>query len=238
MAGQYRVRYEIFLDGSFCCDYCGTGETNSEPVICMGQNDGEWLPIFDCLVSAGVFSNPSLVKGPIVVSQNAGWWIPHERVCWISERPRAMNFDAFGRLHCDDGPALAYRDGLQLWYWHGVRVQESVIKHPEQIRVEDIERESNSEVRRAMIERYGPRRYLLQSGAQEVQSDAAGTLYRKKMPSGDDFVMVKVINSTPEPDGTRKEYYLQVPPNARTAREAVAWTFGMRETDYRPIKET
>ena len=33
------------------------------------------------------------------------------------------------------------------------------------------------------------------------------------------------MNSTPEPDGTRRTYFLRVPPQMRTAREAVAWTF-------------
>jgi len=49
--------------------------------------------------------------------------------------------------------------------------------------------------------------------------------------------MVEVHNSTPEPDGTRKTYYLRVPPTTRTAREAVAWTFGMSGTEYRPEKQ-
>ena len=39
--------------------------------------------------------------------------------------------------------------------------------------------------------------------------------------------MVEVVNSTPEPDGSRKTYFLRVPPTIGTAREAVAWTFGL-----------
>ena len=38
--------------------------------------------------------------------------------------------------------------------------------------------------------------------------------------------VVEVVNSTPEPDGTYRRYLLRVPPTTRTAREAVAWTFG------------
>ena len=45
-------------------------------------------------------------------------------------------------------------------------------------------------------------------------------------------------NSTPDPDGTRQTYFLRVPPNLRTAREAVAWTFGLSGLQYRPEKET
>ena len=47
--------------------------------------------------------------------------------------------------------------------------------------------------------------------------------------------MVEVRNSTPEPDGSRKTYFLRVPPTVRTAREAVAWTFGLGAVEYRPL---
>jgi hypothetical protein len=50
--------------------------------------------------------------------------------------------------------------------------------------------------------------------------------------------MVEVVNSTPEPDGSRKTYFLRVPPTIETAREAVAWTFGLGAVDYRPAVES
>ena len=50
--------------------------------------------------------------------------------------------------------------------------------------------------------------------------------------------MVEVVNSTPEPDGSRRTYFLRVPPTTRTATAAVAWTFGMRESEYAPARET
>ena len=38
---------------------------------------------------------------------------------------------------------------------------------------------------------------------------------------------VEIVNGTPEEDGTFKRYFLQVPANMRSAREAVAWTYGL-----------
>jgi hypothetical protein len=43
---------------------------------------------------------------------------------------------------------------------------------------------------------------------------------------------MEVVNATPEPDGTHRHFFLQVPANLRTAREAVAWTYGMRAEAY------
>jgi len=50
--------------------------------------------------------------------------------------------------------------------------------------------------------------------------------------------MVEVINRTSEPDGSFKHHFLCVPPHLSTAHEAVAWTFGMSASEYRPELET
>ena len=50
--------------------------------------------------------------------------------------------------------------------------------------------------------------------------------------------MVKVVNSTPEYDGTFKDYFLRVPPEMTRARQAIAWTFDKKETDYDPELQT
>ncbi len=64
--------------------------------------------------------------------------------------------------------------------------------------------------------------------------DAAGLC----VPSGQPLVMVEVVNSTPEPDGRFKHYWLRVPPAVGTAREGVAWSFGMAAEKYAPQLET
>jgi hypothetical protein len=51
------------------------------------------------------------------------------------------------------------------------------------------------------------------------------------------LVVVKVENSTPEPDGSRKLYFLTVPPDMKTCKQAVAWTFNKDGKDYNPEQE-
>lgn len=89
-----------------------------------------------------------------------------------------------------------------------------------------------------LIELETGERFLLDSGAHAVQADEFGTLYRREMLDDEPLVMVKVRNSTPEPDGSHKSYFLRVPPNVETAREAVAWTFGLEASDYGPSVQT
>ncbi len=97
----------------------------------------------------------------------------------------------------------------------------------------DIQAEQNSESRQIMIERFGADRYIRETGATEIDHSDLGTLY--------DVVgmkVVKVVNSTPEPDGTYKDYFLRVPPNMTTAAEAVAWTFGLKPEEYQPAAQS
>jgi hypothetical protein len=63
-------------------------------------------------------------------------------------------------------------------------------------------------------------------------------LWRLPMERDEDLVMVEVVNSTAEPDGTFRVYWLRVPPWVRTARQGVAWTFDLTEETYRPLVET
>ncbi len=100
--------------------------------------------------------------------------------------------------------------------------------------------ETNIERRRVMIERYGMEKYLKDSGAKPVSSDECGRLFRLRPRLRDEPIqIVEVKNSTPEPDGSYKLYYLRVPPEIETAREAVAWTFSLTGAhDYHLEKET
>jgi hypothetical protein len=46
------------------------------------------------------------------------------------------------------------------------------------------------------------------------------------------WTAVKVTNGTTEPDGSCKRYFLRVPSAMRTAREGVAWTYGLTPEQY------
>jgi hypothetical protein len=211
------------------------------PADCgYGQHEAFWLAIPSALAKIGVAGEwTEKINALADLSRNAGWYLPHRRVVWLSERPVISKTDADGRLHCPSGPALSYPDGWKVYLWHGVIVTEKIICAHETITPDDIDSEANVEVRRVMIERYGEERYLIDGGATIIDIDPEfGTLYRKGMDDDEPLVMVKVINSTPEPDGTYKPYFLRVPPDVRTARDAVAWTFGLTGSEYSPLIET
>ena len=166
------------------------------------------------------------------VARSAGWWWPFENVVILTPRPLKLHRDTEGRLHNEAGAALLYPDGWGIWSHHGVRVPAKVIEEPDTLSPAEISDETNVEVRRVMMERYGFDRYLRESAAQLVSEDDYGRLWRLDQVDDEPLCMVEVINSTPEPDGSFKNYWLRVRPDCRTAAEAVAWTFGMSAEEY------
>ena len=112
-----------------------------------------------------------------------------------------------------------------------------------------------------MIGRYGPKKYLEDSGATVIQECASdhyliglrsARLLRKEVPDDEPIVMVDLLNSTPEPDGSTKRYLLRVDPNAyngeasKDCLAAVASTWRnqdgslafKRPQDYAPVFES
>jgi len=178
------------------------------------------------------------LAGLIKLAKNSGWFLPYEKICWVSERHNILNLDEQGRLHSVVEPAVMYPDGWSIYAVHGVRVPADVIENKKSITTRRIEKEGNAEVRRVMIELYGQQKYLIDSGAEEIHRDDFGILYRKELQNDEPIVMVKVINSTPEPSGKFNYYFLRVPPDVKTAHDAVAWTFGKNKASYSPEIET
>ncbi|MGA7326896.1 MAG: DUF6745 domain-containing protein [Rhodomicrobium sp.] len=195
-----------------------------------------WLERHDFFRSVCGFEEETEgLRGLLMIAENADWFIPHKQTCWVSEPPQVLKSDLRVRLHCEDGPALQYRDGWSVYAWKGVEVPPRVIEQADQISCSDIDRATDIHVRRCMIERLTPERYIACGAAYRVSEDETGILWERRWADGDAWAAVEVINGTPEPDGERRRYFLQVPPNMLTARSAVAWTYGMTARQYRGL---
>ena len=161
-----------------------------------------------------------------------------DRLALLSERHCRLSRDADGRLHDEIGPAVAWPDGFAVYAWHGVRVPRQVITDPDACDPATVLAEPNLEVRRVAIERIGYERLLTALRLEPVATDRTGRLWRVDLPPDEPLVLVEVENATREADGSHRRYFLRVPPDMRTAREAVAWTFGAPPDEWRPLVET
>lgn len=182
-------------------------------------------------------------------ANRAGWWWPQEKFCVVTERPvhilgEQVAESGWGshRLHCEDGPAILWRDGATLHAWHGVRVPSSLIEKG--WTPEEILRHPNAEVRRAAIERTGWDEFIAQAKL-ELLSDPVddpgnegNTLALYSVPAGVFEEPVNVLlctNGTPERDGTRRRFGLTVPANITDPVSAAGWTYGLSAEAYREV---
>ncbi len=182
---------------------------------------------------------------------NSGPRIVHEEFCLVSDKPLYLHLDDRERPHNASGPFAEWSDGTRAYAVHGTWVPWWIIERPELISVSTIDGEQNQEIRRLMVSMFGEGRYMEESKATLVHKDAWGELYRKPRRQGENpMLMVKVRNSTPNPDGTDKFYWLRVhpelrpmttdgelgPPQPLTALNAIASTFGMNGDLYAIIE--
>jgi uncharacterized protein DUF6745 len=152
--------------------------------------------------------------------------------------PRPLLSIVDDRLYRENGCAVAWPDGEQYWFWQGVEVTRLTIEAPERLTPADIRDETNQETRRTMIERMGAGRFLRAARATLIQADVCGKLWHCHVDNNDIYAIVEVENGTPEPDGSRRHYFLRVPPTAGTPREAIAWTYGLTADQYENVVRT
>lgn len=88
---------------------------------------------------------------------------------------------------------------------------------------------SNSEIRRYLIKRVGYENIKNKVKAEVIHRDGHNELL--KFVTGEMYVKVK-------DSSTDREYLLYVEGRHETCRSAIAWTFGLKEEDYKPIIET
>ena len=121
-----------------------------------------------------------------------------------------------GRLHCENGPALAYPDGFSIWSINGVRVDEQIVMRPETQSLEQLRSEQNAEIKRVRIERFGWLKYLKKNKATVLD------FRRNEIEQTDESLMrcddsTVFIGACPS---TGRIYPLEVPPDTRTCDQA------------------
>jgi len=99
---------------------------------------------------------------------------------------------------------------------------------------EDIIHCRNVEIRRILIERFGYEKFLLEMKGIVIHENGDYKLIKLDWHEKEEPIkLIRVKDSS-----TNRLYLLRVPPNMKTCKEAVAWTFGLNQEEYNPLKET
>jgi hypothetical protein len=111
-----------------------------------------------------------------------------------------------------------------------------MIEHPEKITLGTVADAIDPVLRNCMIEIMTPDRFVRMGGATRVSKDETGILWRRlwgyRGVTIGSWTAVEVENGTAEGDGSHRRYFLRVPSRMRTAREGVAWTYGLNPERY------
>lgn len=175
--------------------------------------------------------------GAYRAAQASAWtWFPRQGFVTVSDRPHTIRTEQIGprgwgshQLHCDDGPAIAWRDGFAIFAIHGVVVPRHVVEAPDTITLKEIDSETNAEIRRIMIERYGEGRYLTETGAKLLDADYEGAEFGAAPRAlFERLDGQRVLVGT---DGsTSRVYYMPVDRRCNTCRDAHESICGFTET--------
>jgi len=159
-----------------------------------------------------------------------------------------------GRLHHDVEPAYVsktrvswYKNGKLhgkdidiygsiAYYYDSILVPPNFITDSVNLTIKEVLNHSNAEVRYVGIKICGYDK--IEKIANFIDIDKDMKLFYIDKIFTEPIAILKVVNSTPEYDGTFKAYYLNVPPTMKTCKEAVAWTFYKEASDYHPSIET
>lgn len=86
---------------------------------------------------------------------NGGYRVMHEDFCIVSDFPETIKIDEENRPHCEDGPSHRWRDGVEIYHWHGVNVPGEWLDGSKTLTPEKALTWENVEQRRAACEILG-----------------------------------------------------------------------------------
>ncbi len=204
--------------------------------LAFGQHEAGWLAVVDYFRRVcGLREQTAGALELMLLARSAGWVVPCAGICWVSERPAKLLLDDAGRLHCATGPAVAYPDGWELHFWHGVEIDPTWLRPGEELDPLLVLTWPQVEQRSALAEIAGGwHRVLERIPTRIVDRDtdpSIGTLVECHLPRGQ-LRFLRVLC------GTGRTFALPVPQGCRTARQANAWTYGLEASEYVPEVRT
>ncbi|MEH2274093.1 MAG: DUF6745 domain-containing protein [Nostoc sp.] len=154
------------------------------------------------------------------LSRFCGWISPFEKFCIVCDRPLHLRFDNQNRLHAEGKPAIEFTDGYSLYSYHGVTLPEKYGKiHPEQWQAEWLLSEENAELRRVLTQGIGYARICQELQAIELNNWQEYSLL--KIDNDVDEEPIYLLKMTCPSTGFI--HALRVPPEMKSAHEAICW---------------
>jgi hypothetical protein len=157
----------------------------------------------------------------------------HPRFCIVTDRFETVKRDAQNRPHCADGPSHRWRDGIELYYWHGVEVPKQWILDPASVDPLEALTTTNLEKRRACAEIIGWARIIAALNPRVIDTDPdpeIGELLEVDLPDAPKSRFLRVRC------GTGRTFVLGAHPAAKTALEANARSYRLKPQELKKLE--
>lgn len=199
--------------------------------VVYGQHEAGWLAFYTFFEDVCKLDLGNKLVGLAAVAKHCGWVNVYDTLAIVHDRPLHVKLDDQKRLHCEDGPAIAYADGFKVYSWHGTRIPGAWIEDKSSITAKIALTWENIEQRRAACEILGWVNVLKDLKSRIINQDEdpmIGTLLEVNIPDIGKEKFLQVLC------GTGRTFAIPVPPNMKTALQANAWTYGLEAKDYAP----
>lgn len=165
-------------------------------------------------------------------------WHLGSRAIWVADKPTQYHQNARNRWHNNEGPALAWKDGFELYFIDGAIVPKNLVMNPSKLEIEDILSQRNAEIVRLIVEKMGPENFVKKSKAKVIDADEVeSTTVSKNDLKPIKFIDKRTLLEIPLPKlpdkmakmvfvecpSTGHKALLGVPPRMRSVKEAVKW---------------
>lgn len=203
----------------------------------FGCHDAHWLCFHDFFKHECGYDLKD-VSGLNGIAETTGWWACYEDAALLQDRV-AEYHTREGRLHKDGGPALRFRDGLEVWMLNGVQFEDQytwIIQRPEgQFSKEDCQnilKIENVEVRQEAIRKVGADLLCFRLEPEVLDSEPAdpenpGSGYRLlRLDIGREDRKKACILHMINPSVEGAEHYEWVDADCKTVQDAINFRCG------------
>jgi hypothetical protein len=203
------------------------------PIACKKASKGKdglyvywslWLSsyaaLYDYSDKIGIELDQEKLKECLAWSAHCPYILFNDDIVYVSNRPNKVEYNDDRQLHCEDGMACSFNDGWGVYAIDGVHLDKQIVMEPETQTISEIRNESNEEVKRIRIERFGTGKFLKGIAAKIIDQRDNAIEATKEYLLSTDMDMNYLMCHCPS---TAKDFYLEVPPETKTCSDAQNW---------------
>lgn len=200
---------------------------NSGCFLLGGQHNASCFGPYNYLSEVlGLKKITDRLHGLWMIAESAGWLIPYENICFVSERHNIYKLNCEGDIHSDSGPAIAYPDGFEIYVLNGTYVRKEIVMTPaEALNPHTLLKAENPSEMWEIVKKIGIERICEKFNTKCIGKKGDYELFDLDLGDNRYMPYLKIKNQV---SGV---YHIEgMPPGVTTVADALKWRNGTEET--------